>query len=329
MPPNSAAPRRGETPSSAGEGCVLCPRACGAHRAEGERGVCRVDGRMLVARAALHRWEEPVISGQRGSGTVFFSGCPLGCVYCQNAPIAEARAGIEASVADLARMCLSLQGQGALNVSLVTATPFAPQVVQAVACARRAGLDVPVVWNTSGYEAEATLRLLRDTVDVWLPDFKYADADLAARYSHAPDYPQVALRALRAMADQAGSPCFDEVDGAPRMTSGVLVRHMMLPGGLDASKRAVRLLWDEFGNSVGYSLMSQYTPVLASRARAGDGRAARVLQSCPELAGRVAAEEYEVLLDFADRLGIDDYFWQEGDPADESFIPAWDGTGVR
>ena len=309
--------------------CDLCPRSCGVDRAAGERGACGADGRLVVARAALHFWEEPPISGSRGSGTVFFAHCPLRCVYCQNAVIAAGEAGAEVSVERLGEMCLELQEQGALNVNFVTPTHYAPEARAAVAWARERGLALPVVWNTSGYETVAAVRANAGTVDADLADFKYADAELARRYSHAPDYPEVALAALEAMVEEAGGPTFDEVDGEQRLTGGVVVRHLMLPGALEDSKRVVRLVHERFGDAVLLSLMNQYTPVLADAAKAGDARAAATLDRCPELAERVSDDEYELLLDYADELGVEDYFWQQGGAAEDSFIPAFDLSGVR
>lgn len=308
--------------------CDLCPRACGANRAAGERGACGAGRALTVARAALHFWEEPPLSGSRGSGAVFFAHCPLRCSYCQNAVIAAGEAGAEVSVGRLSEMFLELAGQGALNVNLVTPTHYAIEARAAVAAARSRGLDVPVVWNTSGYETVAAVRGNAGTVDVYLTDFKYADAALAARYSQAPDYPEVALFALDAMVEEAGPPVFDEVDGMPRLARGVVVRHLALPGALEDSKRVVRLVHERFGSDVLLSLMNQYTPVVAAAATAGDARAARTLARCPELAGRVAEEDYERLLDYADGLGVEDYFWQEGGAAEESFVPPFDLTGV-
>lgn len=273
---------------------------------------------MVIARAALHFWEEPPLSGTSGSGAVFFAHCPLHCVYCQNAEIAAGRAGFSVSVGRLADICLELQRQGALNVNFVTPTHYSIEIAEAVDIARERGLSIPVVWNTSGYERSEVVNMLGETVDVWLADFKYADSGLAERYSHAPDYPAVALAALKAMAAQTGPPAFDEVEGRQRMTSGVVVRHLVLPGSLEHSKRALSWLYGELGDSVLYSIMNQYTPVVSETA----------LERYPELACRVPDAEYEELLDFADGLGIEDYFWQEGPAALESFIPAWDGTGV-
>lgn len=308
--------------------CDLCPRDCGANRAAGERGLCGADDTLVVARAALHFWEEPPISGSAGSGTVFFAHCPLRCAYCQNAVIAAGGAGRVVSIERLAEICLELQEQGALNINFVTPTHYAPQARTAVALARRKGLSLPVVWNTSGYETVASVEANAGVVDVYLTDFKYASANLAARYSHASDYVDVALAALDAMVEQVGEPSFDEVDGSLRLMRGVVVRHLMLPGALEDSKRVVRLVHSCYGDRVLLSLMNQYTPVIAAAAQAGNRRAADWLRRCPELAFAVPAEEYEALLDYADDLGVQDYFWQEGGAAEESFIPAFDCAGV-
>lgn len=300
--------------------CDWCPRACGANRRAGERGVCGADDALVVARAALHFWEEPPISGERGSGTVFFSNCPLHCVYCQNAVIAAGEAGRAIAVDRLARIMGELEAEGALNVNLVTPTHYRDHAIEAVRRARAASVSLPVVWNTSGYETVASLRALADTVDVYLTDFKYADADLARAYSSAPDYPEVAMRALEEMVRTVGSAEYDEVDGQPRMTCGVVVRHLMLPGRLEDSMRVVRLVHDRFGGDVRLSLMNQYTPVIDP--------SSAVAARHPELLGRVSDEEYERLLDFADEIGVVDYFWQQGGAAEESFIPAFDNEGV-
>lgn len=273
---------------------------------------------MEAARAALHFWEEPPLSGRDGSGTVFFTHCPLRCAYCQNSPLALGQRGWEVTPEHLARLCLDLQGQGALNVNFVTPTQYSLAIADAVALARAEGFALPVVWNTSGYEEPATLAALGDTVDVYLTDYKYGTARQARRYSQAPDYPEVALLAIEAMAAQAGEPAYDSYHGQQRLIGGVVVRHLMLPGGLEDSKEALRRLYGTLGDSVAYSLMSQYTPVAPPA----------VLQRFPELGDAVAAPYYEELLDFADGLGMDGYFWQEGPAAEESFIPAWDGKGI-
>ena len=307
--------------------CELCPRRCGVNRAAGERGICGADDRLRVARAALHLWEEPVVSVGAGSGTVFFSGCPLRCCYCQNAEISFEGKGVDISLDRLVAIFLELQDiRHAANINLVTPTHYAPWIVAAVAQARGRGLCVPVVYNTSGYETAQAVQALKGTVDVYLVDFKYAPdavSDAARLYSHAPDYHDEALAALDQMIAQVGAPVFGEhryvEDGveqsAPLLARGVIVRHLVLPGRLDDSKRVVEELWARYGNSVLYSFMSQYTPV-------------RSFNRFPELNEPTSAAEYEALLDYADSLGLDEYFWQEGDAARESFIPAWDGEGV-
>lgn len=281
--------------------CLLCPRMCGANRVAGERGACGADDTLRVARAALHYWEEPPISGEQGSGTVFFSNCPLRCVYCQNAPIARGSVGAAVSVPRLARIFLELQEQGALNINLVTATHYVSHVLQALPIAHAAGLTLPVVYNTSGYETPQTLQLLDGVVDTYLTDFRYVSASLAQKYSHAPDYPAVAQQALASMAEQ---------------DAHIIVRILLLPGHLDEAKAVVFYLHKTYGSRIRLSLMNQYTPIGTHRVHS-------------ELDRRVTSKEYEELLDFADSLGCDDYFWQEPDTAQESFIPDFESlTGV-
>ncbi|MEF9841311.1 MAG: radical SAM protein [Raoultibacter sp.] len=297
--------------------CTLCPRACRVDRCAGEVGVCGATARVRVARAALHFWEEPCISGSSGSGTVFFSYCPLHCIYCQNRAIAAGDVGVDISIARLARIYCELAEQGALNINLVTPTHYVAQIIESLVRARDAGLTLPVVYNTSGYEAVETIRSLSGIVDSYLTDFKYADANLAARYSHAADYPDVAFAALDAMVDQVGPCVFDDIEGdvPARLRRGVVVRHLMLPGCLDDSRAVVRLLHDRYGSAVRLSLMNQYTPLT-------------MFPEYPELNLRVPDSDYEALLDFADSIGVEDYYWQEGGAAEESFIPAFDNTGV-
>ncbi|MCL1847496.1 MAG: radical SAM protein [Coriobacteriia bacterium] len=292
--------------------CELCPRVCGVNRAVGERGICGADDTLVVARAALHHWEEPPISGSGGSGTVFFSNCSLHCVYCQNEPLSSGRAGKAVSVQRLAELFLELEGQGAHNINLVTPTHYVPQVIEAVSLARAASMSLPIVYNTSGYESLATLELLAGVVDIYLTDLKYASAALAARHSNAPDYPQVALAALKAMVAQVGE---YRVDDAGIMRSGVIVRHLMLPGQLTDSQAVIAQAFEAVGNAVCYSLMNQFTPMPACA-------------HYPELAAIVTEAEYGDLVAFALDLGITHSFMQEGGTASESFIPAFDLTGV-
>lgn len=304
--------------------CSECPRRCGVNRNEGAVGVCGAGSRVEVGRIALHFWEEPPISGTDGSGTIFFGRCPLRCVYCQNGRLAAGEAGRPVSIAQLADGMLDLQRQGALNINMVTATHYAPHVREAVGQARRQGMTLPVVWNTSGYETTEAIQANRDLVDVYLTDFKYARPETAAALSAAPDYPAVALAAIDAMCEAVGRPVFDTYQGQQRMVKGVLIRHLMLPGYEEESFEVVRLLHSRYGDAVLYSFMNQYTPVMARRAAEGNEAAVQALSRFPQLGRKVADEVYQQLLDYADGLGMDDYFWQEGQAADESFIPEFE-----
>lgn len=308
--------------------CDLCPHECGLNRAIGEVGLCGASDELIVARSALHMWEEPPISGDSGSGTIFFSHCPLHCCYCQNTVIAHGQTGRAVSIERLAEMCLELQDAGALNVNMVTPTHYAPYIRHAVRMARERGLHLPVVWNTGGYECARAIRDNLGTVDIYLTDFKYASAQLGMRYSGVSDYPARALEALDEMLKCAGPARYDSYRGDERMVGGVIVRHLMLPGCLEDSKAVVSLLHKRYGTDVRMSIMNQYTPVVASAAARGDLQAKRTLMSCPELAEPVSNDEYMELLDFADEIGVEDYFWQEGGACEESFIPPFDCTGV-
>ncbi|WP_368284699.1 radical SAM protein [Enorma massiliensis] len=295
--------------------CELCPRRCRADRAAGERGVCGATDTLRLARAALHFWEEPPISGEAGSGTVFFSGCPLKCVYCQNHEISTGNFGIDVSPERLAQIMLELQDQGALNINLVTATHYAHLLPEAIAAARAQGLAIPIVYNTSGYERVEAVRELDDLVDIWLTDFKYADAELGCALSHVPDYPSVAQSALIEMARQLERHGGGAARADGTWTRGIIVRHLVLPGHAEDSCRVLDLIWDAVGD-VPISVMNQYTPNAAMRAAGG------------ELARAVTREEYDRVLDHADDLGFTQMFWQEGGAVDESFTPPFDTTGV-
>ena len=295
--------------------CELCPRRCGANRAAGAHGVCGADDSLKIARAALHYWEEPPISGERGSGTIFFSGCPLKCVYCQNHEISTGGFGIEVAPGRLVEIMLELQEQGAHNINLVTATHYAHLLPTAIGEARRRGLSIPIVYNTSGYEREEAVAELAELVDVWLVDYKYADADLARALSHVVDYPETAARALSRMCAAVAARGGELVDADGMMRRGVIVRHLVLPGHADDSCRVLDRIWDVAGD-VPISVMNQYTPNERMRASGG------------ELSRAVTEDEYEFVLDHADDVGFTQMFWQEGGAVDESFTPAFDTTGV-
>lgn len=292
-------------------GCKLCPRLCGADRTAGEVGFCGADGRLRVARAAPHMWEEPPISGKRGSGTVFFSHCPLRCVYCQNRNISSGGFGTDITVGRLCDIFFELAEKGVHNINLVSPTQYTREIIAAVRMAKARGFSLPFVWNTGGYERVETLRALGGLVDIYLTDYKYASCALAARYSDAADYPAAADAALREMVRQQPH-C---VWGGELLTRGVIVRHLVLPTHADDSCEVVRRVYDAYGDRVILSLMSQYTPV-------GD------CGGFAELASPVSAEEYDRVVDFALSLGVENAFIQEGGCVSESFIPAFDTTGV-
>lgn len=292
--------------------CRLCPRNCGVNRTSGQTGYCGEDSKLYAARAALHFWEEPCISGTCGSGAVFFSGCNLKCVFCQNHAIAHGD-GKEITVDRLAEIFLELQEKGAANINLVTGTHYIPQICVALQLAKTRGLVLPVVYNTSGYEEVASLRMLEGLVDIWLPDFKYVSSELSAAYSFAPDYFEKASLALAEMVRQAGEPVFDEATGL--MKRGVIVRHLVLPGQSRDTKRVLRYLHETYGDRIYISIMNQYTPL----PQAAD---------IPELNRPLSSKEYDKILLFAERLGIENGFCQEGETAKESFIPSFDYEGV-
>ena len=304
--------------------CRLCPRSCGANRLAGQLGRCHVPADLYLARAALHFWEEPCISGDCGSGTVFFSGCNLGCVFCQNHVIASADVGQRVSIEHLSEIFLNLQAKGAANINLVTPTHYVPSIAEALRIAKKNGLALPIVYNTGGYESVETLRLLDGLVDIYLPDFKYMDPVLSKNYSFAPDYPEVAKAALKEMFRQVGKPKFFETnetdddsddDLIPLMKKGIIVRHLMLPGYEEDSCAVLRYLYETYGDDIYISIMNQYTPLPH-------------VSAYPELNRKITEEEYDRLTDHAIELGIENGFIQEGETAEESFIPAFDYEGL-
>ncbi len=289
--------------------CKLCPRKCGADRST-VKGFCGESDILRVARASLHMWEEPPISGKNGSGTVFFSGCNLGCVFCQNHEIAHDHKGREITPQNLAAIFLTLQEKGAANINLVTAVHFVPHVIKALDIAKNLGLSIPIVYNSSGYESEETLRLLRGYIDVYLPDFKYRSPLLAERFSKAKNYPEVAERALAEMVSQTGN-CFFDENGM--MKKGVIVRHLVLPGHTDDSMAVLEYLHQTYGDRIYISIMNQYTPM-------------RKYETYPELSRKLTSYEYGKVGKFAQKIGIKNGFLQSGETAKESFIPSFDIT---
>lgn len=299
--------------------CRLCPRACGADRSRGA-GACRTsikkneegEWTIPVARAALHFWEEPCISGEEGSGAVFFSGCNLGCVFCQNREISTGMTGKWITVKRLSEIFLELEEQGANNINLVTAGHVLPFVREALLLAKERGLHIPVLYNTSSYETVEAVKSLSGLVDIYLPDLKYTADALAKRYSNAEDYFPVAAAAIAEMVRQTGAPLFDEKG---LMKRGTIVRHLVLPGSTMDSKHVIRYLYETYGDDIYISIMNQYTPMAA-------------VQEHPQLSRNVSKREYDRVVDYAVSLGVQKGFTQEGSAAGESFIPTFDYTGV-
>lgn len=307
-------------------GCLLCPRNCNVDRIHGKAGYCKMDNRIFAARAALHMWEEPVISGRNGSGAVFFSGCPLRCVYCQNYSIAIGKSGKEISIERLVEIFFELKEKGANNINLVTPTHYIPQIREALIQAKKKNLNLPIIYNTGSYEKAEALKLLEGLVDVYLPDLKYMSVQLSMRYSNASDYFFTAAAAIKEMFRQVGTPMFyregdylQNVEYQEEETvlikKGMIIRHLVLPQAIEDSKNIVKYIYDTYGNTVFISILNQYTPV-------------NRLDKYPELMRKVRKREYEEVVDYAVAIGVERGFIQEGDTAKESFIPQFDNEGI-
>lgn len=313
------------------ENCTLCPRNCGVNRKKGEMGICGSTERIRLGRAALHMWEEPCISGVSGSGTVFFSGCSMHCIFCQNGQIANGTVGKEVTEEHLVEIFLRLQEQSANNINLVTPDHYVPQLVYVIEQAKRQGLHIPIVYNTSSYVKTDTIKALEGLVDIYLPDFKYYRSETAKQYAKAADYPNVAKAAIAEMVRQTGRPLFYEkstgrVMGAEEfndaenggeilMKKGTIVRHLLLPGQQQESREILKYLIETYGTDIYISILNQYTPV-------------KKFQEYPKLNQKITASEYEQIIDFAIDAGIENGFIQEGDTAKESFIPDFDYEGI-
>ena len=294
------------------EKCMLCGRACCVNRTRGEFGYCQKGVAPSLARATLHFWEEPPISGTRGSGAIFFSGCSLGCIYCQNEPISHGGLGEEIKTERLAEICLSLQEKGAHNINLVTPTHYMPSVRSAILSAKAKGLAIPIVYNTSAYDSASALSMMADTADVYLPDFKYVREELSARYSKAENYPSVAKAAIAEMVRQRPKPMLDK-EGL--LKSGVLVRILVLPGAVANAKLTLKYLYETYGDRILYSIMRQYTP----------------REDLPSpLCRRVTEAEYDDVLSYALRIGIRDAFTQSSESATFAYTPPFETLeGIR
>lgn len=291
--------------------CTLCPRNCHVDRTSNQTGFCGMNNHIQIARASLHMWEEPCISGTNGSGTVFFTGCNLKCVFCQNHSIAIGQKGKEVSPSRLADLFLMLQDKGAHNINLVTPSHYIPGIAQALTLAKSQDMTLPIVYNTSGYDSVQSLSMLDGLVDIYLPDFKYVSNILSQRYSHAKDYFQVASKSLAEMYRQVSDPIFE----GDLIKKGIIVRHLVLPGCVEDSKAVIRYLYETYGDHIFISIMNQYTPLPH-------------IASYPELNRKITDAEYDEVVDYAIDLGVEQGFIQEGDTASESFIPDFDFTGL-
>lgn len=295
------------------EDCVLCPRECHVNRIKGEKGYCGMDGSVFAARAALHMWEEPCISGENGSGAVFFTGCSLQCCFCQNREIAKGNQGMHVTVDRLTEIFIELWQKGAANINLVTGVHYVPQIIKALEQAKKRGMDIPVVYNSSGYEKEETIDMLNGYIDVYLPDFKYMDQELARKFSHAQNYPEITKKAIEKMTEQTKECYFDEKG---YIKKGTIVRHLILPGHTRDSIQILKYLHEKYGNKIYISIMNQYTPVVYNA-------------EYQELNRKVTKREYEKVLNAALEMGIENGFFQEGKTAEQSFIPAFNFEGIR
>lgn len=293
------------------ENCNLCQRRCNINRYK-QKGICGATDKLKIARAALHFWEEPCISGENGSGTIFFSNCNLKCVYCQNHHISTGGFGEEITIERLSDICLELQNKKAHNINLVTPTHYVPSIIKGIKKAKDQGLNIPIVYNTSTYETIETIRILENIVDVYLPDLKYYDDNLAKKYSNIKDYFETATRNIREMYNQVGKPVFkDNI-----MQKGIIVRILLLPEHLEDTKKIIKYLYDEYHDDIYISIMNQYTPI-------------KKHEQFPNLNKKVEEKEYDELINYACDLGIKNAFIQEGETQSESFIPDFNLDGVR
>lgn len=299
--------------------CVMCPRNCGVDRENNETGYCGESSEIRVAKTSLHQWEEPCITGRKGSGTVFFTGCNMKCIFCQNHVIAENTVGKTVSKEELAELFLRLQDHGAANINLVTAAHFIDAVAESIKIAKNHGLILPVVYNSSAYEKVEMLRKLDGLVDIYLPDLKFMDPEISEKYAKAADYFVVAEKAIKEMVRQVGKPLFSEKMSGdseePVMQKGVIVRHLVLPGHTKEAEKILRYLYETYHNDIFISIMNQFTPVVHQKVYQN-------LNRC------LTRREYQKVIQYALDLGIENAYIQEGNVASESFIPIFDGSFI-
>lgn len=292
--------------------CTLCVRNCNVDRLSGALGFCKASSEVKVARAALHFWEEPCISGEEGSGTVFFSHCNLSCVFCQNYEISQEYRGKEVSIERLSEIFLELQQKGANNINLVTPTHYVPQIIEAIKLSKNNGLKLPILYNTNGYDTIETIKSLEGSIDVYLPDFKFFDEKYAIKYSKAPGYVENIVNVIKEMFYQVGEPKFNE---RGLIEKGVIIRHLMLPGLLFDSKKILDEIYAAFGDTVYLSLMNQYTPMNKA-------------DEYPEINKVLHPSHYDSMIDYALSIGIRNGFIQDSGTNDTSYVPKFDNEGV-
>lgn len=292
--------------------CRLCPRNCNVNRLKNEVGFCKSNVNLNIARVSLHDWEEPCISGSRGSGTVFFSNCNLNCVFCQNHEISQQGIGKEVSIERLSTIFMEQQERGAHNINLVTPTHFVPQIIEAIKLSKAIGLKIPIVYNSNGYENIDTIKALNGYIDVYLPDLKYMSDKYAKRYSKVSNYFEFASKAIDEMFKQAPKLIFNK-DGL--LTSGVIIRHLMLPGLLFDSKKLIDYIYNKYGDNIYISIMNQYTPMFNSK-------------EYPEINKPLNPKHYDSLINHCIDIGIKNAFIQEDGTVKESFVPHFDLRGV-
>ncbi len=284
--------------------CNLCPRGCKVNRNKGELGFCRAGNKIKIARYSLHMWEEPCISGKKGSGTIFFSNCNLKCIYCQNYYISTLNNGNEYTTNEFADICLELQNRGANNINLVTPTLYIPLIIDGIKKAKKNGLTIPIIYNTSSYENVETIKLLKGIIDVYLPDLKYIDNDISKKYSGIDNYFEIATKAIQEMYNQQPKCVFDK-NGI--IKKGVIVRHLLLPNMENDSKKILKYLYDKYKDNIYISIMNQYTPIRKLKYK--------------ELNKKIDEKIYDDVIDYAWNIGIRNAFTQEDGTQSESFIP--------
>ena len=290
--------------------CNLCPRNCNINR-KYKKGYCQAPNYLVVAKAYLHKWEEPIITGKKGSGTIFFSFCNLKCIFCQNYKISTNNYGKRITIKRFSDICIELQNKGATNINLVTPTHFVPWIIKGLKLAKKKGLIIPIVYNSSAYENIDTIKSLKGLIDVYIPDLKYYDNNIALKYSNAPNYYNNAILAIKEMYKQVGKPIIK--NGI--ITKGLIIRHLMLPTHLDDSKKIVDYIYKEYKNNVYISIMSQYTPIKELKYK--------------ELNKKISNKEYYELIDYAYKIGVRKAFTQESESSNKLYIPDFNGEGIK